>query len=34
MCLQYSNKMRRNVEYVFSIIYGDVTTPNLGYERT
>ena len=34
MCFQYPNKLRHNVEYVFSVFYGDVITPNLGNYRT
>ena len=33
-CFQYTNKLRHNVVYVFSIFYYDVITPNLGYYRT
>ena len=33
-CFQYTNKLRHNVVYVFSIFYDDVITPNLGYYRT
>ena len=33
-CFQYTNKLRHNVVYVFSIFYDDVITPNLGNYRT
>ena len=33
-CFQYTNKLRHNVVYVFSIFYDDDITPNLGYYRT
>ena len=33
-CIQRPNKLRQNVEYVFSIFYGDFVTPNLGNYQT
>ena len=33
-CFQYTNKLRHNVVYVFSIFYDDVITPNLGIHRS
>ena len=32
-CFQYTKKLRHNVEYLFSIFYDDVITPNLGNYR-
>ena len=33
-CFQNTNKLRHNVQYVFSIFYDDVITPNFGHYRT